>query len=166
MSDDRVSIVLYSWPQAWQAFKDTSAWAKALLLAGHRLVLELRRETRTDAQNRLLHSRLGDVAKHCEWAGSKRDVDTWRRLFMSSWLRIQGEQIELLPALDGHGVDIVYASTRKLSRRECADLSEYVMAWGSEREVPWRPASLGRDGQEPTREHTDPETGEITEVSA
>lgn len=55
--------------------------------------------------------------------------------------------VELLPALDGHGVDIVYASTTKLSRADCSELSEYVMAWGSDREVPvrWSIASLGGD---------------------
>jgi len=157
VSDSRITLTLWSVLQAHQEIQRAWAWAKAMLADGRRLVLELRLETRSDAQNRLLHSRLQDVAKHCEWAGARRDVDTWRRLFTSAWLRTHGQQVELLPALDGHGVDIVYASTTKLSRAQCADLSEYVMAWGSERDVKWCLASLGRDS-------VDPETGEILEA--
>lgn len=144
-SDDRLSLVLLNPQQAYQQILLAWQWAKGRLFAGCRLVLELRLETRSDAQNRLLHARLGDVAKHCEWAGEKRDVDTWKRLFTSAWFRVQGEHIEMLPALDGNGVDIVYASTTKLSRRQCVALSDFILAWGSEREVPWCPASLGRE---------------------
>lgn len=145
---DRIRIVLSNWPQAWQAIRDAAAWSKAMIVAGHRLVLEIRPETRSDKQNNLLHSRLNDVAKHCQWAGAKRDVDTWRRLFTSAWLRTQNQHVEVLPALDGHGVDIVYASTTKLSRKQCAELSEYVLFWGSEQEVPWCAASLADEAME------------------
>jgi hypothetical protein len=160
MSDDRISVVLWNWPQAWQMFRDAAVLAKALIVAGNRLVLELRMETRSDAQNRLLHSRFNDIRKHCEWAGRKRDTDTWKRLLTAAWLRARGEHVEILPALDGHGVDVVFRSTSKLTRRECAELSEFVMAWGTDKGVPWCPASLGRDGQE---QQVDPETGEILE---
>lgn len=163
MSDDRINVVLWNWPQGWQAFKDAAAWAKAMLAAGHRLVLELRPENRSDAQNRLLHSRINDIRKQCQWAGKPRDLDTWKRLLVAAWLRARGEHVEILPALDGHGVDVVFRHTSKLSRRECAELSEFVMAWGTEQDVQWCPASLGRDGQEPPRETIDAETGEILE---
>lgn len=163
MSDDgRIILVLWSWPQAWQAFKDVAAQAKAWILAGHRLVLELRLETRSDAANRLLHSRFNDIAKQCEWAGKKRPLETWKRLLVAAWLRARGEHVEILPALDGHGVDVVFRHTSKLTRRECSELSEFVMAWGSDQDPPvrWCPASLGRDGQA-----VDPETGEILEAA-
>lgn len=154
MSTESLNILLRNPQEAYQQILTVWQWIKAMLIAGHRVVLFVRLERRSDAQNRLLHSRLGDVSKHCEWAGDKRDVGTWKRLFTSAWLRTQGEQIELLPALDGHGVDIVYASTTKLTRAQCVELSDYIMAWGSEREVPWCAASLGR-------ELIDAETGEI-----
>lgn len=159
MTDDRITVALWNPQQGYQQLLQAWRWAKAMLIAGHRLVLELRPETRSDAQNRLLHARLTDVSKQCQWAGAKRSKDTWRRLFMSSWLRVQGDHVEVLPALDGHGVDIVYASTTKLSRAQSADLSEYVMAWGSDQEPPvrWSIASLGGE--------VDAETGEILEAA-
>lgn len=33
----------------------------------------------------------------------------------------------------------------KLTRAECVELSDYIMAWGDEQGVEWRPASLGRE---------------------
>jgi len=168
---DRLTIVMHEPVSAWAAIREAWQWCKAMLIAGHRLVLVIRLETRSDKQNRLLHSRIGDVAKQCQWAGAKRDVDTWKRLLTSAWLRTQGEHIEMLPALDGHGVDIVYASTTKLSRKQCVDLSEYVMHWGDSQGVAWCAASLPIGELDTTpvrktaRELADPETGEITEVA-
>jgi len=74
---------------------------KAMLTAGHRMVLELRQEKRSDAENRMLHAMLGHISKNIEWAGKKRDIDTWKRLLTAAWLRARGEHIEMLPALDG-----------------------------------------------------------------
>jgi hypothetical protein len=142
-TDSSLSIRLREPVSANEFMRQAWLWAKARLMANHRLVLELREETRSDAQNRLLHSRINDVAKQCTWAGSKQGADTWKRLFTSAWFRTQGLHVEVLPALDGHGVDIVYASTTKLSRKQCAELSEFVMAWGDQQGVEWCIASLG-----------------------
>lgn len=142
---ERIALSLWNPQQGYQAVLQAWAHAKSQLFAGHRLVLELRPETRSDAVNRLLHARLGDVSKQCQWAGAYRSKDTWRRLFTSSWLRVRNEHVEVLPALDGHGLDIVYASTTNLSNAQCSELAEYVMAWGSSQEPPvkWSVASLG-----------------------
>jgi hypothetical protein len=142
---ERLTIRLWNPVQAHQEIGRAWLWAKAMLTAGHKLVIELRQETRSDAQNRLLHSRLNDIARQIEWAGCKREVDTWKRLLTAAWLRAKGESIEILPALDGHGVDVVFRHTSKLTRAECSELSEFVMAWGAERDVQWCPASLGGD---------------------
>lgn len=160
----RASYSLTNPQQAHAVLIELWRGVKSALVAGHRLIVDVRQETRSDAQNRLLHSRLGDVAKHCEWAGAKHDVDTWRRLFMSAWMRTRNEHVSMLPALDGHGIDIVYASTTKLTRAECSDLSEYILFWGSEREVPWCPASLAEDAPPPRRKReTIDADGVITE---
>jgi hypothetical protein len=140
---DHQTLVLGTVQQAAQQLPQVWAWIKAMLMAGHRLVLEVRQETRSHAQNRLLHSRIGDIARQVEWCGKKRDIDTWKRLLTAAWLRSRGESVELLPAIDGHGVDVVFRHTSKLTRAECAELSEYILAWGDERGVEWRPASLG-----------------------
>jgi hypothetical protein len=78
----RLTLSLYNAQQAIQ-----TAWmhAKGWLMAGdQRLTLEIRPEKRSDAQNRLLHACLSEISKQVEWAGAKRDVDTWKRLLTAA----------------------------------------------------------------------------------
>ena len=132
---EKITLKLWSPTQAAKDLPGVWAWIKAMTVAGHRLVLEIRPEKRSDAQNRLLHACLSEISKQVEWAGCKRDVDTWKRLLTAAWLRARGEPIEMLPALDGHGVDIVFRRTSQLTKAECAELSEFVMAWAAERGI-------------------------------
>lgn len=54
---------------------------------------------------------------------------------MAAWTRAIGEPVEILPALDGNGVDIVFRKTSKLSVSECSELIEFVLAWATENGV-------------------------------
>lgn len=132
---ERITMSLWEPVQAHKAIMTAWGHAKAWLMAGHRLVLEVRPEKRSDAQNRLLHACLSEISKQVEWAGAKRDVDTWKRLLTAAWLRARGEGVEVLPAIDGHGIDVVFRHTSKLTKAECAELSEFVMAWAAERDI-------------------------------
>ena len=152
MADNRLVLRLYNAQQGHQAIQQAWAHAKGWLLAGgQRLVLEIKPETRSDKQNRLLHAMLGDIAAQVEWAGAKRDAEVWKRLLVAAWCRARREQVELLPALDGHGVDIVFRRTSQLTRGECAELCDFIGAWCAENGVELREA----------RQWVDAETGEI-----
>ncbi len=148
MSTDRFQTVLINAQHGRTAILDAATWAKPWLIAGHKLHLEVRKETRSTAQNRLLHSRISDVSKQVQWAGKLRDIDTWKRLLTAAWLRTRGEPIELLPAIDGNGVDIVFRRTSSLVSAECAELADYILAWGDGEGVKWSKTSLGRDWPE------------------
>ena len=149
---DRLVLRLYNAQQAHSAIQQAWAHAKGWLLAGgKRLVLEIKPETRSDKQNRLLHAMLGDIAAQVEWAGAKRDAEVWKRLLVAAWCRARREQVELLPALDGHGVDIVFRRTSQLTRGECAELCDFIGAWCAENGVELREA----------RQWVDEETGEV-----
>ena len=153
---------------AQQAHKDLAnvVWPaiKGQLLAGGRpLTVEVREEKRSDAENRLLHAMLTHISKTQEWAGKKRDVETWKRLLVAAWCRANNEQVELLPALDGHGGDIVFRRTSQLTRKECADLIEFIFAWGAQNDIefPEKPQI-----EAPKRSTVvDAETGERLEVA-
>ena len=133
---ERLTMSLYNAQQAHQAIQTAWKHAKGWLMASDtRLTLEIRPEKRSGAQNRLLHACLSEISKQVECAGAKRDVDTWKHLMTAAWLRARGEPIEMLPALDGHGVDIVFRRTSQLTKAECAELSEFVMAWAAERDI-------------------------------
>jgi len=143
----RTIVTLYNPVQAYQVLKDVWPHIKALLMAGHRLVLEVKQERRSLAENAMLHALLTQISNRVEWAGKKRDVETWKRLLTAAWTRARGDHIEMLPALDGHGVDIVFRRTSQLTKAECAELIEFVLAWAAEHGI-----ATGR---------VDPETGEI-----
>lgn len=117
-----------------------SLWqeVKPRLLAGHRLVVEVKPQTRSLEANALLHATLADIAAQLEWAGRKRDLEVWKRLLTAAWLRARGESVEILPAVDGHGVDVVFRRTSTLTRSECSELQEFVYAWGVEHGVRFR----------------------------
>ena len=152
VADNRLVMRLHNAQQGHSAIQQAWAHAKGWLLAGgQRLVLEIKPETRSDAQNRLLHAMLGDIAAQVEWAGAKRDVEVWKRLLVAAWCRARREQVELLPALDGHGVDIVFRRTSQLTRGECAELCDFIGAWCAENGVELREA----------RQWVDTETGEV-----
>lgn len=96
-------------------------------------VIKIEPATRNNQQNALLHSLLGEIAERVEWAGKPRSIEVWKRLLVAAWLRARGESIEVLPALDGHGVDLVYSPTSQLTKGECAELVDFITAWTVER---------------------------------
>jgi hypothetical protein len=130
---DRLTLRAWNPQQAHQELTNKAwPWLKSMLLAGHRMQIEVKKEKRSLAENAMLHALLGQIAGQVEWAGAKRDIETWKRLLTASWCRARGEEIETLPALDGQGVDIVFRRTSELTRLECADLIEYIQAWAAQ----------------------------------
>lgn len=123
------AITLHNAQQAHTTIASLWAWAKPRLLQGRKLHLSIRDATRSTEQNALLHATLAEIAATLEWAGAKRDVETWKRLFTAAWLRARGEHVEMLPALDGCGVDIVFRRTSSLTVAECGELLDYIGAW-------------------------------------
>jgi hypothetical protein len=116
------------WSNTWKS-------VKAMSYAGHKLQVTVEPERRNADQNALLHVLLTEVAAQVEWAGRKRDIECWKRLMTAAWLRARGESIEVLPAIDGHGIDVVFRRTSSLTKSECAELVDFIQAWAAENGV-------------------------------
>lgn len=123
------TITLRSAAQAESIIRKASDWIRRRVSDGRAVVLTLEDERRNLEQNALLHALLTDISRRHEWAGRRRDPECWKRLFVAAWCRARGEQIEMLPALDGHGVDIVFRRTSKMSKAEVSELIDYIHAW-------------------------------------
>jgi hypothetical protein len=103
--------------------------AEAVLKAPDGHCVRVGESTRNLDQNARLHALLTEIAESREWAGRKWDVDTWKRLLTGAWLRTRNESPQMLPAIDGHGVEVIYQRTSQLTKRECSELMEFIEAW-------------------------------------
>lgn len=98
-------------------------------------VATLREKTRDLEINAALHARIGEIADSMTWVGKKWGIEVWKRLLVAAWTRATGESTLILPALDGHGVDVVFRRTSELSQAECRDLLAFIECWQAENEV-------------------------------
>ena len=148
---DRLVLRLYNAQQGYQAIKQAWDFAKGWLTAGgKRLVLEVRPETRSDHQNRLLHALFADVAAQALWMGQKRTPAEWKVLFVSGHSVATKQGAELVPGLEGEFLNL-RESTARMGKARMASLLDYVMAWCAQNGVELRDA----------RQWVDEETGEI-----
>ena len=147
---DRLTFTLWNPVAAHQVLRE-QVWphVKAWLTAGHRLVLEVRPEKRSDAQNRRLWAMLGDVSRQVDWYGRKLDAEDWKHVFTAS-LR----KLSVVPNLEGTGFVALGLSTSRMTKAELSDLMEMIAAFGAERGVKW-----GRDSL------IDAETGEVMDAA-
>lgn len=112
-----------------------AAWAYALphLQQGQRMVVEVRKEKRTDAQNALLWASLTDIANQVEWYGQKLTPEDYKHMLTAS-LKKQ----RVVPGVDGNFV-VLGLSTSKMTKSELSGLQELVFAFGAERGVKFKP---------------------------
>ena len=123
------TTTLHSPQQAHEVIRSLWAWAKPRLSDGRKLRLTIEEATRSGQQNKLLHALIQDIAQRREHAGRKWDAETWKRLLTAAWCRARGEHVQVVPAIDGHGLDVVFRRTSTLTVAECNELIEFVQAW-------------------------------------
>ena len=107
----------------------------AIKQAPDRYLVEIKQLSRSLEQNAMLHSLIQQISRKVVWADKLRSVEAWKRLLTAGWLRARGEPIEILPAIDGHGVDIVFRKTSELTVGEMTELLEYIQAWAIEQGI-------------------------------
>ncbi|MGQ0285836.1 recombination protein NinB [Pasteurellaceae bacterium 22721_9_1] len=80
-------------------------------------------------QNAKLHAMLTDIANQCEFQGQKRDVDTWKAIFVSAHKIATGGKAEMTIGLEGEVINL-RESTAQMSVARLASLIEYITYWG------------------------------------
>jgi len=108
---------------------------QAVLEAPTGYAVEIRPKNRTLDQNAKIHALIQRISQVIVWAGKLQEVETWKRLLTAAWLRARGEPVEMLPAIDGYGVDVVFRPTSKLTVEEMSEFIEYVQAWAVEQGI-------------------------------
>ena len=102
---------------------------KSALMAGQRMVLEIKPATRSLEQNARLWAMLSDISRQVDWYGRKLTPDDWKHVF-SAALKKQ----DVVPGLDG-GFVVLGLSTSKMTKAEMCDLQTLMEAFGAEKGV-------------------------------
>ena len=150
---DRLVFDLCDLKQGFKQFSVAWQWAKPYLDRGHRLILELRMDTRTSKQNRLMWSCLTDLSKQVLWFGKRMTPDGWK-----CWVTGHLNGQELHPNMDGTGFISVTrgSSTSNMTIKEMIAVVDLCHAFGAHENVVWSKTSLGQG------EYViDQETGEV-----
>lgn len=132
MTDDRLILRLWEPVQGHQALMRAWSHAKAWLMGGHRLILEVRPEKRSDAQNRRLWAMLADISAQVDWYGQKLTSEEWKDVMSASLKRTK-----VVPGLDG-GFVVCGQSTSRMTRAEMCELQELMEAFGAQQGVKFR----------------------------
>lgn len=102
---------------------------KAHLVAGRRMVVELRQETRTLAQNARLWAMLTDISRQVEWYGRRLSPEEWKHVFTAAL-----SKQDVVPGIDG-GFVVLGKSTSQMTKAEMCELQTLMEAFGAERGV-------------------------------
>lgn len=129
---DRLTLSLWEPQQAHRALNHVWTNAKAALMAGHRLTLELRPEKRSDAQNRRLWSMLADISAQVEWYGRKLTPEDWKNMFTAAL-----KQYDTVPGIEG-GTVVLGQSTSRMTKKEMCDLQTLMEAFGAKQGVQFK----------------------------
>jgi len=127
---EKLTLTLFNPQQGHQELM--RAWAecvKPMLVAGHRLILDVKPEKRSDAQNRRLWAMLGEVSKQVDWYGQKMSAEDWKTMFTAALKRER-----VVPGING-GFVVLGQSTSKMTKAEMCELQELIEAFAAEREV-------------------------------
>lgn len=127
---DRVSVRCWEPVQAHRAIQAT-VWPqlKAMLMAGHRMVVEVKPETRSLEANARMWAMLTEISQQVDWYGNRLTPEEWKDVFSAAMKRSK-----VVPGLDG-GFVVCGQSTSKMTRAEMSEMQTLMEAFGAERGV-------------------------------
>lgn len=127
---DKLSIRMWEPVQAKKAL-DGVVWSqlKAMLMAGHRMVVEVKPETRSLEANARMWAMLTEISRQVDWYGHRLTPEEWKDVFSAAMKRTK-----VVPGLDG-GFVVCGQSTSKMTRAEMSEMQELMEAFGAEKGV-------------------------------
>ena len=116
--------------EVWQRMKQA-------LDSGVPLVIEITRENRSLPQNALIHSIINQISAQTQHLGSTWDAESWKRLLVDAYTREQwsGSSGQVIPNLTGDGIVQLGLQTRKFTKQQASEFSEWLMAWAAQNGV-------------------------------
>jgi hypothetical protein len=125
--------------QCWEPVQAHAAMTKTIwpqlksaLMAGHKMVLEIKPATRSLKQNARFWAMLDEISEQVDWYGRKLTPEEWKHVFTAA-LKKQ----DVVPGLDG-GFVVLGQSTSNMSVAEMTELIELCTAFGTQQGVKFR----------------------------
>ena len=112
--------------QLWVKMKES-------LDGGVALTVQVERENRTLDQNAMYHSIIHQIAKQAQHLGSSWDSESWKRLLVDTYTREIGQESgKVIPNLTGDGIVQLGLQTRKFTKAQASEFTEWLMAWAAQ----------------------------------
>ena len=123
-----------------QAHKEmlTVIWPmlKSMLMAGHRMTIEIKQSKRSVEQNAMFHGIITKISKQMKSAGSTWTSDDWKRLLIDQWAHDTNRKIgKVCPSLDGERVVQLGLQSYEFTTSESSDFIEFLLAWAAEKGI-------------------------------
>ncbi|WP_438980155.1 recombination protein NinB [Polynucleobacter sp.] len=130
---------IYEAVQGHKALLEAWNWAKPMVIAGHRLNVVIKPETRSTEQNSKMWAMLSEISTQVDWYGQKLSAEDWKHVLSASLKKQRAVQ-----GLDG-GFVVLGLSTSKMTKGEMADLITLMEAFGAQRGVKFSDDATDRD---------------------
>jgi hypothetical protein len=127
---ERITLQMWEPAQAHKAM--THAWVeclKPMLIAGHRMILEIKPMKRSSPQNARMWAMLADVSAQVDWYGEKLSPQDWKHIFTASMRKTKA-----VPGIDG-GIVVLGQSTSSMTKAEMSDLHMLIEAFAADKGV-------------------------------
>lgn len=99
------------------------------------VVVTISEPKRNSDQNAKFHALCSDIARSgLEWMGKRRSTEQWKVLLVSGHAMATKEGADLVPGLENEFVNL-RESTAAMSKKRCASLIEYTLAFCAMRGV-------------------------------
>lgn len=133
---DKLTAVLFNPVQGHKAIYEAWLWAKAMLVAGHRLSLEIRASSKTREQEEKYHAILGEIHSAFKAAGKDMEREDVKRLFLEQFAEETARpKGKLLASLDGKRLVQTQLQSRKFTKTDGNEFIEWLHAWCAENGV-------------------------------
>ena len=130
---------IYEPVQAHKALLEAWNWVNPMVMAGHRLTVVIKPETRSTEQNSKMWAMLSEISTQVDWYGQKLSAEDWKHVLSASLKKQRAVQ-----GLDG-GFVVLGLSTSKMTKGEMADLITLMEAFGAEKGVKFSDDATDRD---------------------
>jgi hypothetical protein len=89
---------------------------------------------RTDQQNKLMHSIIGQIAKQASLHGSRWNAESFKRFLIDQWAHENGESAsvsKVMPSIDGLRIVQLGLQSRRFTKEQAISFTEWLLYWAN-----------------------------------